>query len=310
MSFTDLMSSGRGPGVIGLLLALLVLVGFGSLFTFATDQRFQGADQSIESVIAYQAKELILAKGNVEESWQLLSIAPERTKKVNELSKLKLENQILQQRKVSLVDNIGTSIAEETTHNEAVERYKDEYRAHIRAEAKGKTLPSLETKTGVTYKNVSIREVTAFGMQIRHDDGFKRIPFEELSDSMKDYYQFDPKQKATAVATEQALWNQHEAAAAVANDLAKELSKQKENNAKIAQEKNTLTIAAKRSQIVSIQEEISNLRMDLLRAVAQSKAARSAGHIYVDNSAYIQGCIQSKEGQISILKTEINTLSH
>jgi hypothetical protein len=34
MSFTDLMSSSRGPGLIGTLMALLVLVGFGTLYLF------------------------------------------------------------------------------------------------------------------------------------------------------------------------------------------------------------------------------------------------------------------------------------
>jgi hypothetical protein len=38
MSFSDLMQSGRGPGVIGMLLALVVLVGFGLLFMFAFDE--------------------------------------------------------------------------------------------------------------------------------------------------------------------------------------------------------------------------------------------------------------------------------
>ena len=56
MSFSDLMSSGRGPGVIGMVMALFVLLGFGLLFTLAFDEGFQGEGITIEAEIANQAK--------------------------------------------------------------------------------------------------------------------------------------------------------------------------------------------------------------------------------------------------------------
>ena len=59
MSFSDMMSSGRGPGVIGMVMALIVLLGFGLLFMFAFDEGLQGGSQSIQSVIAQQAKHII-----------------------------------------------------------------------------------------------------------------------------------------------------------------------------------------------------------------------------------------------------------
>jgi hypothetical protein len=65
MSFSDMMSSGRGPGVIGMLMALVVLVGFGVLFMFATDEGFQGGDQSIESIIKHQAGDIESLKGGI-----------------------------------------------------------------------------------------------------------------------------------------------------------------------------------------------------------------------------------------------------
>ena len=41
MGFSDLLSSSRGPGVIGVLVALLVLGGFGTLFV-VFDDNMQG----------------------------------------------------------------------------------------------------------------------------------------------------------------------------------------------------------------------------------------------------------------------------
>ena len=52
--FEDIFSSSRGAGVIGALLALLVLVGFGTLFLFVFDKGMQGGDITIESVIRDQ----------------------------------------------------------------------------------------------------------------------------------------------------------------------------------------------------------------------------------------------------------------
>ena len=45
------MSSGRGPGFIGLLLALLIVGGFGALYVLVFDSEMQGKGVTIESVI-------------------------------------------------------------------------------------------------------------------------------------------------------------------------------------------------------------------------------------------------------------------
>lgn len=46
MSFSDMMSSGRGPGVIGMILALIVLLGFGVLFMFASRKADRAGNRS------------------------------------------------------------------------------------------------------------------------------------------------------------------------------------------------------------------------------------------------------------------------
>ena len=278
MSFSDLMSSGRGPGVIGTVMALIVLLGFGLLFMFATDEGFQGGDQSIESLIAHQAKDIEFSKGTIENGRQLLGDAPERIKKAKELSRLKRGSLALQERVVALERDIESGKAEAVLSDKAFEDYKDQYRAYVRGKAKGETLDTLETGSGVIYKNVSIREVTAVGIQIRHDDGHKRIAFEELPEAMKDHFQFDPKQKAAAVASEQAKWNEHEAAAVVAGDLAdKEVARQKQKEAELAKERTMRDVAIKQAQISSLQQEIGNLEREVDRAEAQARSARSVG---------------------------------
>ena len=309
MSFSDLMSSGRGPGVIGTVMALIVLLGFGLLFMFATDEGFQGGDQSIESLIAHQAKDIEFSKGTIENGRQLLGDAPERIKKAKELSRLKRGSLALQERVVALERDIESGKAEAVLSIKAFEDYKDQYRAYVRGKAKGETLDTLKTGSGVIYKNVSIREVTAVGIQIRHDDGHKRIAFEELPEAMKDHFQFDPKQKAAAVASEQAKWNEHEAAAVVAGYLAdKEVARQKQKEAELAKERTMRDVAIKQAQISSIQQEIGNLEREVDRAEAQARSARSAGRIHINKSSSISGDIRSRQGRIATLEAEISQM--
>lgn len=292
-----------------MIMALIVLLGFGLLFMFATDEGFQGGDQSIESLIAHQAKEIEFSKRGVENGRKLLGEAPERIKKAKELNRLKRESVALQERIATLGRDIESGKAEAVVSHQAFEGYKDQYRAYVRGKAKGETVETLETRSGVIYNNVSIREVTAVGIQIRHDDGHKRIPFEELPETMKDYYQFDPKQKAAAVASEQAMLKEHEAAAVVAGDLAdKEISKQKEKEAELAQGRTMREIAIKQAQISSIQQEIGNLEQEADRAEAQANSARSTGRIHLNRSSSISGDIRSRQNRIAALLAEIRRM--
>lgn len=292
-----------------MVMALIVLVGFGLLFLFATDEGFQGGEQSIQSQIAHQTRDIEFFNESIEKGRKLLGDAPARIKIAKELERLKRGSLTLQERVINLGRNIESGKAAVICGNAAFESYKDQYRAYVRGKAKGETMETLQTHGGVVYKNVSIREVTAIGIQIRHDDGQKRIAFEELPDAMKDYFQFDAKQKTAAMAKEQSTWNEHEAAAAVAGDLAdKEVARQKEKEAELAKEKTMRDIAIKQAQISSIQQEIGNLEREMDRAEAQASAARSAGRIHLSKSSSISGDIRSKQNRIATLQDEIRQM--
>lgn len=264
MSFTDLMTSGRGPGLIGMLLALVVLVGFGVLFVFAFDEGLQGKDQSIESVIANQAREIADIESAISHGQGRLAEAPKRDAAVRTLATIKRENLFrdgelegLRSRLTSLADAIAAKQRE-------IEAYKDEYRALVRGRAKGTTMDRLETRGGDVYEKVSIREVSAVGIQIIHEGGQKRIPFEDLPAEMQDFYQFDPAQKAEVIAREEAARGEHEAAVQVATEAAgrQEMERrEKEAAAKVERaERAAIVMAAK---IETLAEEIRSLESAL-----------------------------------------------
>ena len=299
MSFTDLMSSGRGPGVIGMVMALIVLLGFGVLFTFAYDEEAQGGDQSIESVIAHQAKDIVGSEAMRDSNRTMLGQAPARVSNAKELTRLKRESQAMQEKTGGLTATVATAKVAIATRNAANDAYKDQYRALVRGKAKGETLPKLETTTGVVYINVNIREVNAVGIQIRHDDGQKRIPFEELPETMKDRFQFDPKQKEKALAKETAAHEELVAAVAVTDGLAEQQAAARRAEEVESLKKNTIrAIAQKEARLESLDEEIERM----------GKAIDLEAYKTVSRAGIMRGQLVAKQRELAELRAQISTL--
>ena len=288
-----------------MVMALVVLLGFGLLFMYASDET-ERTGQSIESVIAHQAKEIDGNQATIVFERQKLSQAPARVANANYLTRVKREIEASKETAANLIKRIGTVKADMALKNKALADYKDEYRAYARGKAKGEEMESLETLSGTVYKTVIIREVTAIGIQIRHSDGQKRIPFEELPEAMKDHFQYDPKQKDQAVAVEAAKQNEHEAAVAVADDLAgQKMDAQKEKDAEAAKDKVRQDIAVKEGLIATLKDEIKGLESDQDRAAAEAAAARAAGRMHLNKSGSIGSTIRSKQSRIGVLQAEV-----
>lgn len=187
MFLIDLMSSRRWSWVIS------------SLFMFAFGGEMHGGTQPIESVIRIQEREIADYQNRLLNGDKILSTSSSLLLVAKDLSRLKHEKPFLEEKISSLNQRIEADKAELAATNQAFDTYKEKYRAFVRGKAVGQSISQLETQKGVIYKNVNIREVNALGIQIRHDDGINRIPFEELPSAMIDYYQFDAEQKATSL---------------------------------------------------------------------------------------------------------------
>ena len=258
MSFTDMMSSHRGPGVIGMVMGLFVLLGFGVLFVFAFDEGSQGGDLSIESVVRHQAKEIDGYQANIVSGQQNLDQAPARITQARELARLKRGGRELVENLTKRVDERKAGIALQTV---AFADYKDNYRAYVRGKAKGEKIGKLETLNGFVYNDVVIREVTPVGIQIRHADGHKRIPFEVLPEAMIDRFQFDPKQKDQALAEELASRNLLESAVAVSNSTADQAKAERRSaEAESNKDKTIRAITYKEARIQALEGEIESLK--------------------------------------------------
>jgi hypothetical protein len=267
---------------------------------FATDEGFQGGDRSIESIIKHQAGDIESLKGGIANGTQLLDSAPERSKNAKELSRLTRGTEALRARAQTLGDVVKASNVELAGRVDAFEAYKDQYRAYVRGKAKGESIDLLETRTGAVYKNVNIREVTAVGIQIRHDEGQKRIPFEELPVAMIERFQFDAKQKAAAVEKEQAAWNEHEAAVTAADMVSEnQAAERAAKEAEALRQKNLRLMTAKQARISPLAEEIRILEEALMKE-SEKRFSRAP---------QLRAQLANKQAELTALRAEVARMS-
>jgi hypothetical protein len=279
-----------------MLLALVVLVGFGLLFMFAFDEGLQGGPQTMESVIAQQAKDIESLESGISNGEKQLAGSPALLARNKDLGALKRENLFRDGKIDSLKKGIASVTDAIAAKTAEIEGYKDQYRAMTRAKAKGETLGRLETRKGDVYENVTIREVTAIGLQIMHDGGQKRIAFEELSAEIQDRFQFDPRQKAAAVAREEAERNEHETAVSAATAAeSQKMADQREKEAEANREKLEKDLALKKSRIESLKDEIKALE----------EAIPKEGLKPISRAPQMKIQLSAKQRQLSALQADV-----
>lgn len=306
MAFDDLLSSAKGPGVIGMVMALIVLIGFGLLFMFAFDEGSQGGGKSLASVIKDNTAQIAAYKSAIEKHNATIATTPQRKEIADKLTKSRSISKSLETRIAAAkgkIKSIGTEIE---TAKEEWEDYKNSYRDHVRTKAEGTTLPEIKATDGMVYVDVEIRKVSAIGMDIRHRDGFKRISFEELPVELQDYYQFDKDQMLAEAEREAKAHHKLSQDVEAANKIVEEqMAQQKAKDAEAAKQKIILEIATKEARVRALEGEIRQLEQDIVSADAAAAAARAAGKMHLSKSGSLRGTLSSKRNTISQLQGEI-----
>jgi hypothetical protein len=228
-------------------LGLVVLIGFGALFYIGTKPEFQGADQSIQSIITSQEKELESLKGEIKRRGKALDNTRALQASAKQLEAVKLENQRMAERIAKVTLDIAAA-------NEAIATLKKDTAtrvALVRSQAKGRILPQLKTLKGKVFNNVTIRKVTDLGVEIIHVDGTARIPPQELPEAIQNEFQWEQPSKAIPD-DEQNPPETHEAEDQAAKDLLLEEQRKKR----------ILDIATKEIRIDRLREDILKLDQD------------------------------------------------
>ncbi len=264
MSFSDLMESGRGPGVIGTLLALVVLGGFGVLFLLAFNETPPSEKITVQTQIADQAKELDAAAAEIAQQSRKLENLPKLEATALKLRKAKRDIATIEGRVDSATSALAAARQQLADCAAEFEHYKDRYREVTRLAAKDEKIAKLQTQSGKTYDDVLIREVTPIGIQIRHQGGFARIPFEDLPAAMQNRFQFDPKQKNAAIAEENARRKDHDSSVAASlTETKQQQEARKQADAAAHQLEASRAIALKTAQLTALDGEINRLLEEL-----------------------------------------------
>lgn len=198
---TDLLTSSRGPGVIGTILALIVLLGFGGLTMMVTNDSTSG--KGIGAKIK-DKEAAIRSQESRSEHWKAAAVEYDARRK--QVDKLESLQQGLK-RKLASLENAKASVAEAKANivklEGEFEDYKEKYRIAERAKATGEKMETLTTKDGKVYEQVKVLEVTAIGLKIMHKAGSTRLHYERLPDEMQDRFQFT-KEGAAVIAKKEA----------------------------------------------------------------------------------------------------------
>lgn len=214
MGSSDILTSSYGPGVIGTFLALIVVLGFGLLFVFVSDERHMGGGKPIEVVIADDAKEIAelnkrlnYARGQVENVAKFKSDALKLQRAEIQLASLVDQAQEVQ----SEVDAAGVAIEEA---NRASDEYKASYRESARKSLKGKRYDELRSLDGKVFTDVVVRSVDPIRMAFLHSNGTGKIDLDQLPEEIQDYLQVSKEE------AEQSLVNEIEGAKEYAGQVA------------------------------------------------------------------------------------------
>lgn len=272
MGFSDLLTSSRGPGVIGTLLAMFVLVGFGTLYMFVFDEGLQGGQKTIQAVIRDQGTLIETHKIQIANYKDRIEDAKRFKEVAKEADDLKLRAENGAKRLAELTTAKAEAEAALTAADEAWAKYRDDYRASEWAAAVGEKFDELKTVGGELFAKVSIRKITHKGVDIAHQNGMKLIPCEDLPTELQDRFQFDKElteKDANATNTGFAIHSDNVAIATLAQKAQGKLDQVRELEKQI--EKSNAAIQAAKANEMRNQAALDRMRM----ALANEESKRS-----------------------------------
>ena len=188
---------------MGLLLGILVLVGFGALTSVVLDSDTYELEKKItenEATVEFLQKK----EKELTETAELHSV---RRKTANQLNSVKGQLKNKSTQLSTLETEVAAQSSEFSTLTEKFEAYQNRYILSIRAQAVGEKLPTLVIKNGKTYEDVVIKSLSPEGMAIRHKNGGTLITPKLMPDELLKRFHFSDKD-ATLTKQMAALWKE------------------------------------------------------------------------------------------------------
>lgn len=273
---TDLLTSSKGPGVIGLILGLAVLLGFGSLAFLVLEDK-SGNKKGINAQIKDKERHLLVLEDNQTKLEEKMDDFAAKRVVAKKVIKVRTELKSKQADITVSTSEVATVVDEISATQEKFEDYKRKYRISERARAVGEEIPSLTIKNGKTYENVVIRRVFEEGIDIRHKNGGTLIKLEFIPDEMLDRFQYSDADSAIAKKNKGIRLNRaKKGSAAYAKSLKVNAVKTKLNARKYEVSTIAKSIATAEASILS--KTAAAERASAKADVHRSKAATARAH--------------------------------
>jgi predicted nucleic acid-binding Zn-ribbon protein len=287
---TDLFTSARGPGVIGLLLALIVLGGFGLLAMMVFEGMEESSGASPAVTLAQDAKTAEILRENIASARKQIDDTKGLRKVASEITDFELAFQSAKNLVADLEDRKSAAEATVMKAAEALSDYKRQYRKSARDSLVGKTYETLKTQSGKTYSNVSVTEVDLSRVQVRHSSGVTGIPLVELPDEIQEFLQIDTAEIEQHVAAEKERANDRN----VRTDVAEQQMKinKLELELRMLQDEETSAkqfVAKQEAALEGLRQRIEDKRMEL--AADPGRSGRGG----ISNAPQIEGQIRNLE---------------
>ena len=177
--------------MIGTILAVIVLGGFLTLYLLVFGEDFQGGGKTIEYTIQEDEKTLARLEKNVAEARNEAERIEGYTETVDQLIRLEARSKATKKDLLDLESQLITFEAKAQKARESLDNYKQSYRESARAALLGKKYATLTTAQGRTYNDVSVKDIDAARVQIRHASGITGIGLEDLPEDIKEFLQID-----------------------------------------------------------------------------------------------------------------------
>jgi hypothetical protein len=187
--FNDVLGTNKGSGIMGGAIALITFAAFGGLYFLVFDERMQGGEISLESIIKNQQTEIEDKKLSIEHFDQNqqniiknFEISHQADKTKLNLESIVTDHKLIREKKDLLLKEMALM-------NDNYEKYKSDYRLAERSAAIGEKIPQIISKTGKSYNNLIIKKIDDLRFQFSHEGGSGKIKWNELPDNFIDRFQ-------------------------------------------------------------------------------------------------------------------------
>lgn len=276
--------SNESSGTVGFLVGIIVLVFTGIVLSLMVDKRFRfsSGKASLERSIVEEGHELETVRRRLDVSkdrWNK-EFRPLEGQEA-ELIKAKAAAAASSARLKELREARATTASGLNEIRSVAAAYRHRYCQQVRQAAAGEKLPELQVRGGKVYQNVTIRRVTAAGMDIAHSQGNSRIKPEDLEGLWHERFQWSP-------AEQEELLNREKQAQA----------KQAEAVAPPEIKSSPKPVSAKEQAKREAEKQLASLRSDVSDALrrlqkAEAEAARAQAEARNNRGKSVPGSLET-----------------